>query len=149
MYKYGSWDGPGLGTGIALPGTHPHPPPRVHPPAPTATTQVFTGTYRGLKLVVGLISVEQLTLSARISGFQGITEVYNLVRIHRISNHSFIPGTKQAGVSNPWTGGVSCQQSSIKGQITPILDHWFTEVGIWASGGPSGDQSGDGPGGSF
>ena len=47
---------------------------------------------RGRNSAVGLISVAQLTLGAQISGFHSITEVYNLVRIRRITNHSFIPG---------------------------------------------------------
>ena len=45
-------------------------------------------------MVVGLKSVEQLSLSDRFSGFQGITEVYNLVDIGRINNHFVIPGTE-------------------------------------------------------
>ena len=45
-------------------------------------------------MVVGLISVEQLSLSGQISGSIGITEVYNLVRIGKIINHSFIPGNE-------------------------------------------------------
>ena len=45
-------------------------------------------------MVVGLISVGQLSLSAEISGFSGMTEVYNLVEIDRSSNHSFIPGNE-------------------------------------------------------
>ena len=44
-------------------------------------------------MVVGLKSVAQLTLVAHFSGFLGITEVYNLLRIRRINNHSVIPGT--------------------------------------------------------
>ena len=43
-------------------------------------------------MVVGLISVEQLSLSARISETRGITEVYNLVRIGKKDNHYHIPG---------------------------------------------------------
>ena len=44
--------------------------------------------------VVGLISVAQLTLDARISGFRGITEVYNLVKARDPNDHYVIPGTK-------------------------------------------------------
>ena len=47
-----------------------------------------------VKEAVGLKSVAQLSLDDRFSGFLGITEVYNLVEISRIINHSFIPGTK-------------------------------------------------------
>ena len=46
------------------------------------------------KVAVGLISVHQLSLDDRFSGSQGITEVYNLVEVGRINNHSSIPGTK-------------------------------------------------------
>ena len=43
-------------------------------------------------MAVGLISVHQLTLGTHFSGFQGMTEVYNLLRIGIFNNHSFIPG---------------------------------------------------------
>ena len=45
-------------------------------------------------MVVGLKSVGQLSLVTHFSGFQGITEVYNLVDIGRINNHFHILGTK-------------------------------------------------------
>ena len=45
-------------------------------------------------MVVGLISVDQLSLVPHFSGFPGMTEVYNLVKIGRINNHSYIPGNK-------------------------------------------------------
>ena len=45
-------------------------------------------------MVVGLISVAQLTLSPEISDIDLITEVYNLLRIGRINDHYVIPGTK-------------------------------------------------------
>ena len=38
--EYGPWEGTGLGTGIALPGTHPRPIPRVHPPYPALALAV-------------------------------------------------------------------------------------------------------------
>ena len=44
-------------------------------------------------MAVGLKSVQQLTLSARISGFTGMTEVYNLVGIDNPDDHFSIPGT--------------------------------------------------------
>ena len=44
-------------------------------------------------MVVGLISVGQLSLSVLFSGFLGMTEGYNLSEIGRINNHSFIVGT--------------------------------------------------------
>ena len=38
-------------------------------------------------MAVGLKSVAQLSLDALISESRGMTEVYNLVRIGKISNH--------------------------------------------------------------
>ena len=46
------------------------------------------------KCVVGLKSVEQLTLSVDFSGFQGITEVYNLPLAGNPDDHKHIPGTE-------------------------------------------------------
>ena len=100
MVKYGSWDGSWRVPGIAPPSTHPVPtqsaPPRVHPRTGmlVATSAVpVPAVYSGRNSVVGLKSVGQLTLDARISGFGTMTEVYNLVKIGRINNHSSIPGT--------------------------------------------------------
>ena len=45
-------------------------------------------------MVVGLISVGQLSLDDCFSGSRVMTEVYNLVEIDRIINHSPIPGTE-------------------------------------------------------
>ena len=45
-------------------------------------------------MVVGLISVDQVSLSAEISDIRGMTESYNLVEIDRIINHSLISGNK-------------------------------------------------------
>ena len=68
----------GWGTGIALPATHrlPHPgytptPPCTEPATPLTLDHV-------LNSAVGLRSVDQLSLGTRFSGFQGITEVYNV-----------------------------------------------------------------------
>ena len=84
-----------LGTRYSPSPAHPVPIPRVHPPMPpTATMQVFTGTDGQDNMVVGLISVDQLTLEPEISRFQGMTEGYNLVKIGRINNHSLIVGTE-------------------------------------------------------
>ena len=44
-------------------------------------------------MVVGLKSVVQLSLYDQISGFQDMTEVYNLRNIGRINNHLVILGT--------------------------------------------------------
>ena len=76
-----------------------------------------------IKDAVGLKSVDQLSLDARISGFRGITEGYNLVTVGNPNDHLVIPGTEQAGVSNPWTGPLISQQPSIKHVKEPILDH--------------------------
>ena len=43
-------------------------------------------------MVVGLKSVEQLSLGDQISGSRELTEVYNLLDIGRIINHLFIVG---------------------------------------------------------
>ena len=61
-------------------------------------------------MVVGLNMVDQLTLCAHFSDISLITEVYNLRTAGNPNNHLFIPGNEQAGVSNPWTGGLLCQQ---------------------------------------
>ena len=45
-------------------------------------------------MVVGLISVDQLSLVTQISDIRGFTEVYNLCIAGRINNHLSIPGTK-------------------------------------------------------
>ena len=55
-------------------------------------TAVPRAVYGGLNMVVGLKSVSQLSLGAHFSDIQGITEVYNLSKIDRINNHSFILG---------------------------------------------------------
>ena len=45
-------------------------------------------------MVVGLISVDQLTLVVLFSGSRGMTEVYNLLITGRINNHLYIPGNE-------------------------------------------------------
>ena len=67
-----------------------HPPSLHHPgytsPYPAAglyTADMAAAVYSQLNIAVGLKSVAQLSLSARISGFQGMTEVYNLVGIDK------------------------------------------------------------------
>ena len=74
------------------------PPPRVHlPPAVPAWLYMPYGA-RGAAArsnkAVGLISVGQLSLVAQISGFEGMTEVYNLVEIKDPNDHFVIPGNK-------------------------------------------------------
>ena len=68
------------------PGT-PSPPHHCYPLCRTAESDV-------LNMVVGLRSVGQLTLDDQISGLRVFTEVYNLLRIGRISDHKYIPGNK-------------------------------------------------------
>ena len=77
----------GLGTGIALPGTHHLPTPGTPPHTPYWLLVPYLPLPHWRNMVVGLISVRQLTLDDQISGFPGITESYNLVRIGRIINH--------------------------------------------------------------
>ena len=83
----------GLGTGIALPPTHRPPHPGYTPPASRCYVCCSAGHAGQVKVVVGLRSVDQLTLDDEISGFRGITEGYNLSGIGRINNHYAIPGT--------------------------------------------------------
>ena len=98
MTKYGSWEGHWVVPGIVplqdhpartTPGTPPLP--ARHPVLMRAVTAV---PYTRLNSAMGLKSVQQLTLSDQISGFQGLTEVYNLINIGRINNHFTIPGTE-------------------------------------------------------
>ena len=92
--KYGSWDGCRTGYRYS-----PQPPTRLYPtpgtPLPRMSAlAVADPGYGGGNMVVGLISVEQLSLDGLISDIRGITEGYNLVYIGRISNHFVIPGTE-------------------------------------------------------
>ena len=72
----------GLGTGIALPTTHPAPTliphPRYTPAMPVVYVSGTARLYIWDNQAVGLISVDQLSLSACFSRFLGMTEVYNL-----------------------------------------------------------------------
>ena len=98
MTKYGYMGPWWLGTGIALPATHPVPHPSPYPGyTPPTRHRTGTGEQRVSDqryMAVGLKSVAQLTLSRLFSGFLGITEVYNLRIAGRINNHSFIPGNE-------------------------------------------------------
>ena len=69
------------------------PPPRVHhtPPPPTPATRRAAAA--GGKVGVGLKSVAQLSLYTHFSGFQGITEVYNLGVAGNPNDHNVICGT--------------------------------------------------------
>ena len=81
-YRYSPPDPPGYPT----PGT-----PLRHCPSYTTGTRAVPAR---LKEAVGLRSVGQLTLSARISGFQGITEGYNLPNTGNPNDHKSIPGNE-------------------------------------------------------
>ena len=92
--KYGSWDGAGWGTGIALPDpTQPYRtpgtplPPGYTSPPDWYSAAVGYGAVPQCNMAVGLKSVAQLSLYVRFSGFQGMTEGYNLSEIGRINNH--------------------------------------------------------------
>ena len=45
-------------------------------------------------MAVGLISVHQLSLDGHFSGFEGITEVYNLLTVGNPNDHKYILGFK-------------------------------------------------------
>ena len=97
MTKYGQYEGPGGVPGIAPsqhpPGTHPVPHPGYTPCTTVTAVHGLGMLSRRGNMVVGLISVHQLTLVVHFSGFQVMTEVYNLSKIGRINNHNDIPGT--------------------------------------------------------
>ena len=80
---------PGIPTQPSLIRTTPGTPPL---PLPVGTALPYMPD--GLNIAVGLISVAQLSLSARFSGSRELTEVYNLIEIGRINNHNDIPGNK-------------------------------------------------------
>ena len=87
MTEYGSWEGTGVVPGIALPGTHPVSPPRVHLLPPHAHCRTRTRGAARLNSAVGLRSVAQLSLWVHFSHIEGSTEVYNLVEIDISNNH--------------------------------------------------------------
>ena len=96
----GPWDEGGTGYRYSPPGY----PPGIPTRPPTTPYPGYTSPRHARVLVhhpvravvyeeaVGLKSVAQLTLDAVISGFQGMTEVYNLVNVGRINNHYDISG---------------------------------------------------------
>ena len=73
--------------------TTPGTPPR-HPWYTAVMVTVPHSHARGLNMVMGLRSVDQLSLDARFSGSQGMTEVYNLSIAGIINNHLLIPGNE-------------------------------------------------------
>ena len=81
-----------VGSGIAHPATHRSHTPGTPLPCPPVLRLPLSMQSRGVNSAMGLISVEQLSLSAHFSEILRFTEVYNLVRINRINNHSLIPG---------------------------------------------------------
>ena len=94
MTNIGVRDGRRVVPGIAPPGTHPATPPRVHLPA-TMLHATATGTAAArLNEVVGLRSVDQLSLSLHFSGSRVFTEGYNLAIIDNPNDHKGIPGNK-------------------------------------------------------
>ena len=82
MTKYGSREVSWWGTDIAPPGPPQVPyPGYTPPPTPGARYTVYSapaGSAGQTNMAVGLKSVGQLTLYDQISGFKGMTEVYNL-----------------------------------------------------------------------
>ena len=78
----GSWDWLGWVPGIVPPGPTQLPYPGYTPPTPLPTREWPGLLTAGLNMAVGLKSVEQLTLRSYFSVFRGMTEVYNLVKIH-------------------------------------------------------------------
>ena len=86
-----------MGTGYSPPSPPSPPPPRVHLPLPPRLVRpdlMVQRSGRSKNIVVGLKSVAQLTLDWHFSGFQGITEVYNLYVAGNPNDHNVIPGTK-------------------------------------------------------
>ena len=92
MMKYGSREGRRVVPGIAPPSPPTIPPPRVHLPTEPPSTRQRTRVLTAVNMVVGLISVDQLTLGLLFSDIRGMTEVYNLIKVRRINNHFVIPG---------------------------------------------------------
>ena len=90
-----------MGSGRVLGSTRystPPDPPSSHYPGYTPPPGIVYTVYgysmpARSKVAVGLISVEQLSLYAHFSGFQGITEGYNLAIAGNPDDHNVIPGT--------------------------------------------------------
>ena len=91
-----------MGSGRVLGGyrySHPPGPPRPHHPGYTLPhypymPYVARAVSQRVNIVVGLISVDQLTLVDHIPRFGTMTEVYNVAVAGRNNNHFTIPGTK-------------------------------------------------------
>ena len=92
--KYGSGRVVRVGTGIALPTTHPSRTTPGTPPPPVPHRTVMVRSEVSWDHAVGLISVDQLSLYLYISDIRGITEVYNVVTAGNPNDHYVIPGTE-------------------------------------------------------
>ena len=96
MSKYGSWEGAWVVYRYSPPRYPPSTPlPRVHPSPTERALPAWSGRTGGAgqtNTCRGLISVDQLSLRLDFSGFQGITEVYNLVVAGNPNDHLYIPG---------------------------------------------------------
>ena len=87
MLNMGSWEGAGCTRVVPLP-AHPYPIPRVHPsPHHGSLLHARCGHGSQDNMVVGLRSVDQLSLVRHFSGFRGITEVYNVAGAGITNNH--------------------------------------------------------------
>ena len=98
MVKYGSWEQWLGSTRYSPPGPTlaiPHP---GYTPALPAVRHRYTEcsprTVSGANSAVGLKSVDQLSSYVLFSGFEGMTEVYNLTTAGNPNDHFVIPGTK-------------------------------------------------------
>ena len=81
MLNMRSWEGTGWVPDIALPATHPATHPGYTSPSAWRYLSGYTAVSGRVNMVVGLISVAQLTSRALFSDIRGMTEVYNLVKI--------------------------------------------------------------------
>ena len=89
-----------MGPGGCLVGTRyspPTQPPQPHYPGytlplPRHHGEQLPGPVWRLNSAVGLISVEQLSLSTQFSGFRGMTEVYNVAEAGNPDDHLYIVG---------------------------------------------------------
>ena len=98
MMKYGTLGWLVGSTRYSPPGTLPAIPHPGYTPAPPAVRHRYTECSpqcpAGLKEAVGLKSVDQLSLCTLFSGFEGMTEVYNLSTAGIPNDHFSIPGNE-------------------------------------------------------
>ena len=81
-----------MGTGIALPADPPVPTTPGTPLPPGRCAKRAVRPWARLNSVVGLKSVGQLSLGTQISGFPGMTEVYNVIKAGNPNDQKLIPG---------------------------------------------------------